>query len=584
MHDRKHSIQREQLYVVGRKKTSFSIGGDRYDVIPWNVLRSCHLYCIDAEALEKLLEDATVHGYQVVDGSVSDRRGMGGFSVCIGPHGIDGFVHCRKIDSWAIEIEEVKSGKGGGRWQVGDEEETLDTDETTGFLQEQLRSLCDRLNEEQIGFRSTAIGFLRGLYDKYGRPYEPGEVFPPPLQEEVAKLARRAHVGGPVLHVQTSIEPYLRLDRSRAYGEAMLHEVPSGSPVLVEAPDKKWNPHQLMRQIGIADATVRVEVGPVTPLLPVMRWSSAFDRSKALYPTGVFRGAFVTEELAELEQSGLGRVEKFHQVFIFEKSKALAPVIRWLRRLEPELKHLVTMKRLEHILYGNQSRSLTFRRFASVPSYREPVLQDVLDSRTLERVRSRVTLYRMPVKTHPSLPLYEVRGTYSMEAPHGTMDRPDRSAVITARNRVEVSRLIRLLDERFKASRSGEYVGRIHVDGLDVQGTRESMGMLPVGWQLRDEGRRMDIHRSNVLVSVKNDGSEEVEDGGLLRGEAPSRERLMKILSITADPDGGPLASGRYWSTNHSSGVEDPRLLLDQRSEPIDFAEGAFDGIGFSQS
>lgn len=579
MHDRKHSIQHEQLYVVGRKKTSFSIGGDRHDVIPWKVLRSCHLYGINSEALEKMLEDATLHGYQVIDGSISDRRGMGGFSVCIGPHGIDGVVHCRKIDSWAIEIEEV----GGDRWAV-DDGRALDMDETTGFLQEQLRSLCDRLNEEQIGFRSTAIGFLRGLYDKYGRPYEPGEVAPPPLQEEVAKLARRAHVGGPVLHVQTSVAPYLRLDRNRAYGEAMLHEMPSGSPVLVEDPEKRWNPNQLMRQLGIADATVRVNVGPVTPLLPVMRWSSAFDRSKALYPTGVFRGAFVTEELAELEQSGLGRVEKFHRVFIFEKSKALAPVVRWLRRLEPELKHVVTVKRLEHILYGNQSRSLTFRRFASVPGYREPVLQDVLDSRTLERVRSRVTLYRMPVKTHPSLPLYEVRGTYSMEAPHGTMDRPDRSAVITARNRIEVSRVIRLLDERLKASRSGDYVGRIHVDGIDIQGTRESIGALPVGWQIKGEGRRMDIHRSNILVSTKNDGSEDIEDGGLLRREAPSREKLMKILSITADPDGGPLASGRYWPADQSSGVEDPRLLLDQKSEPIDFAEGAFDGIGFSQT
>lgn len=563
---RRRSIQREELYVVGRDEKYLVMGPDRTAQIPWHHLKGCHLYALDEEVLRALLSDAAIHGHQIRDGSISDRRGMGGFEVCLGAHGVDGSVACRKLDSWAIEPDDVSN---------------IPADPVTrvAHLQEQLRALCDRLNEEDVGFRSTAIGFLRGLYERYGRPLEPSESFPPPLHEEAARLCRRAHVGGPVLHCRTTLAPYVRIDRQRAYGEAMLSEIPSGSPVLTEDAMAKWTPHKLMRMTGICDATVVVKEGPVVPLLPVLRWNAAYDRSRSLHPTGTFRGAFVLEELAFLEESGTGHVQEFHKVYAFEKSKALAPVIRWLRRLEPDLEHLVLVKRLEHVLYGTQSRSLTFRRFGSVPSYREPVLQDVLDSRTLERVRSRVSMYRMPVKSDPALPIFEIRGTYSMSAPHGTMDRPDRSAHVTARNRIEVARLLRLLDERLKAGRSGEYVGRIHVDGVDVEATAEAVGKLPEGWQFREEGRKIDIHRSNVTISVGHDGVERIDDGGLLRKEAPSRKRLMQILEFTADPDGGPLASGRFWPPVEDE--EDPRLLLGQRSEPIDFAPGAFDGLGF---
>lgn len=563
---RRQSIQREELYVVGKDGNRLVMGPDRVETIPWHHLRGCHLYAIDEDALSAMLFDAAIHGHQIRDGSISDRRGMGGFEVCLGAHGIDGFVSCRKIDSWAIEVDDVTRLP---------EDPVL----RPGHLQEQLRGLCDRLNEEDVGFRPTGISFLRGLYERYGRPLEPSETFPPPLHEECSTLCRRAHVGGPVLHVRTSLAPYVRVDRQRAYGEAMLLEVPSGSPVLTEDAMKKWTPHKLMRMAGIAEATVVVKDGPVVPLLPVLRWNAAFDRSRSIHPTGTFRGAFVLEELAYLEQTGRGHVTEFHKVYVFEKSKALAPVIKWLRKLEDSLEHLVLVKRLEHMLYGTQSRSLTFRRFGSVPSYREPVLQDILDSRTLERVRSRVSMYRMPVKSDPMLPIYEIRGTYSMSAPHGTLDRPDRSAHVTARNRIEVCKLILLLDERLKATRSGEYVGRTQVDGLDIEGTREQIGLLPEGWQIREEGKKIDIHRSNVHVATSYGGVELVEDGGLLRKEAPSRKRLMQILAFTADPDGGPLASGRYWPS--VEGEEDPRLLVDQRSEPIDFAPGAFDGLGF---
>jgi len=567
--EKKRAVQREQLYVVGRTRKAFLVGAERHDTLPWHLLRGCHMYALDGDVLEAMLVDAAVHGHQVRDGSVSDRRGMGGFEVCIGPHGVGGHVACRKIDAWSIEPDSLRNLPA-------------DRELLAAHLQAQLRDLCDRLNEEMVGFRPTAIGFLRSLYDQYGRVLEPNESYPPPLPEEVSKLCRRAHVGGPVLHVRTSLAPFVRLDRTRAYGGAMTGDVPSGTAVAQDDPMQKWVPGKLMRMLGVADATVVVDAGPVVPLLPVLRWNAAFDRTRALYATGTFRGAFVLEELAELEKTGRGRVVEFHKAYVFERSMALAPVVRWIRRLEPDLEHLVIVKRLEHVLYGTQSRSLTFRRFGSVPSYREPVLQDILDSRTLERVRSRVSLFRMPVKTDPALPIFEVRGTYSMEAPHGTMDRPDRSACITARNRIEVCRLIALLDAQLKPGRSGEYVGRVHVDGMDIEATRAAVGKLPEGWSVRDEGRRMDIHRSNVHVAVRNDGSEEVDDGGLLRGEAPSRKKLMEILAITADPEGGPLASGRYWPVELDSDV-DPRLLPNRRSEPIDFAPGAFDGLGFQE-
>lgn len=569
MGKRRQQTQREEIYVVSRPdKKSFLLGPDRMEVVPWHLLGGCHLYAVDEDVLSWLLHDAAVHGHQIRDGSVSDRRGMGGFEVCIGPHGVRGVVSCRRLDSWAIEVDDVSRVPNDPLLQPA-------------FIQEKLRDLCDRLNEEEVGFRPTAIAFLRALYERYGRPLEPAESFPPPLHEDAAKLCRRAHVGGPVLHVRTSLAPYVRIDRQRAYGEAMMGDVPSGSPVLTDDPMQKWETHRLQRMCGVADATVEVDDGPVVPLLPVLRWNAAFDRSRALHPTGTFRGAFVLEELSYLEESGRGRVKDLHRVYVFEKSRSLAPVIRWIRKLEPDLQHLVLAKRLEHVLYGTQSRALTFRRFASVPSYREPVLQDVLDSRTLERVKSRVSMYRMPVKSDPMLPVYEIRGTYSLQAPHGTLDRPDRSAHVTARNRIEVCRFIAHLDEVLGAKRSGEYVGRVHVDGLDVEADRASIGDLPPGWGIREEGKRIDIHRSNVHVSTRPDGTVRVEDGGLLRGEAPSRERLMQVLEFTADPDGGPLASGRYWPT--VEGHEDPRLLVDQRSEPIDFAPGAFDGLGFDE-
>lgn len=569
MGKRRQQTQQEELYVISRPdKKSFMVGPDRLEVIPWHQLGGCHLYAVDEEVLTALLLDAAIHGHQVRDGSISDRRGMGGFEVCIGPHGRRGVVACRRLDSWAIEVEDVDGIPKDPLVQPA-------------FIQEKLRDLCDRLNEEEVGFRPTAIGLLRALYERYGRPLEPSEAFPPPLFEDAAKLCRRAHVGGPVLHVRTSLSPYVRLDRQRAYGEAMTGDMPSGTPVLTEDAMQKWTAHKLMRMCGVADATVLVEDGPVVPLLPVLRWNAAFDRSRALHPTGTFRGAFVLEELAFLEESGRGRVLDLHKVYVFERCRSLAPVIRWLRKLEPDLQHLVLAKRLEHVLYGTQSRSLTFRRFASVPSYREPVLQDILDSRTLERVRSRAAMFRMPVKSDPMLPIYEIRGTYSMTAPHGTLDRPDRSAHVTARNRIEVCRMLLRLDKMLGSKRSGEYVGRVHVDGIDIEGDRKTIGPLPDGWQIREEGKRLDIHRSNVTVSTAYDGSVQIEDGGLCRGEAPSHKRLMQVLEFTADPDGGPLASGRYWP--HVEGHEDPRLLLDQRSEPIDFAPGAFDGLSFSE-
>lgn len=562
MSDRRQSIQIEQLYVVGMNLDTrcFLIGGESHPVIPWHFFSSCHLYALDQSTLDAMLLDAAIHGYQIVDGSVSDRRGMSGFKVCIGPHGVDGLVSCRQIDAWVMD------------------DLPGSVDLRTGTLQENLRKLCDLLNGEQVGFKPTAINLLSSAYSLYGKPSEPEGVFPAPLPERVAMLGRRAHVGGPLVHARTSLEPYVRLDRVRAYGEAMLGDMPVADPIQLSDPHQHWTTGRLQRQMGLVDATVRVHMGPCVTLLPVMRWSESFDRTRSMYPTGIFRGAFVVEELAAMEEAGAGEVERVWEAWIFGRGRPLAPVVQWLRRMEPTVGKLVVAKRLEHILYGTQSRSLSFRTFGSVPSYREPVLQDILDSQTLERIKTRVSLFRMPFKSHPSLPLYEVRGFYSARSPYGMIDRPDRSAHITARNRIEVWKMIRWLDKKLESPRSGQFVGRIYVDGIDIEATPEQVGVPPKGWQLREHGSKMEIYRAGVFSSVRSDGVEEVEDGGMLLDEKPSREKLLRLIKYSADADGGPLASGRYWPKSTSRETSDPRLLPNVFSEPIDFAEGAFDG------
>lgn len=563
---RRTSVQQEQLYVVEVENGRFWVGDSNFITVPWSQLGSCHVYAADAVALERMLADAAIHGHQISQGSISDRRGLGGFTVLLGHHGISGEVHCRRIDSWAFLLDDLPSSPK----------------ERATLLQSRLRDLCDRMNLDPVGFRPTALAFLRAIYEHYGRVWEPEEVFPPSLPAPVARLCRRAHVGGPILHVQTTLEPYVRLDRKRAYGEAMSEDLPAGSPIKIEGGMSKWNPRNLMRALGVVDATVRVFDGPLVPLLPVLRHHAIFDRARAIYPTGFVRGAFVLEELAHLEQRGLGEVQAIHEGYVFEPSTALRQVVSRLRTLEPIFAGAVPVKRLEHMLYGSQSRSLSFRRFASAPSYREPVLQDILDSDTLDRVRNRVSLQRMPVRTDPMVPLFEVRGTFAAEAPHGVLDRPDRSAHITARNRIAVSNLILHLDEKLGCKRSGERIGRVYVDGVDLRATPSELPDLPKGWEIRESGARLDLYRTNTWVSRDDAGEEHIEVGGASLSPISTREELLRVLMTTADPEGGPLASGRFWPSSSLS--EDPRLLERQVSEPIDFVEGAFEGLGFDSA
>lgn len=138
--------------------------------------------------------------------------------------------------------------------------------------------------------------------------------------------------------------------------------------------------------------------------------------------------------------------------------------------------------------------------------------------------------------------------------------------------------MIRWLDKKLESPRSGQFVGRIYVDGIDIEATPEQVGVPPKGWQLREHGSKMEIYRAGVFSSVRSDGVEEVEDGGMLLDEKPSREKLLRLIKYSADADGGPLASGRYWPKSTSRETSDPRLLPNVFSEPIDFAEGAFDG------
>jgi hypothetical protein len=566
-------IQVEQIYVVAAGDDGFWIGGDRFAKIPWNLLGSCHLYAVDEDSLTLVLHDAADEGWHVFEGSSSDRRGITGFTVGIGPWGVRGEVQCRKMDAWAVEDEVQGTAQ-----------------EVSGLLQDRMRELVRFFNDQDLLFRPTALRMLRSAYERYGRPWEPRETMPPVLPPDVAKMCRRAHVGGPILHVKTSLAPWTAIDRVRAYGQAMLADLPAGDPVEVTISGlglDRWTEVGLMRAMGIADATVRLQAGPLTPLLPVMKWNPHFERSRAMYPTGVFRGCFTMMELAHVERSGLGRVEQIHRAVTFERSSALAHVVRKIRVLEKDgLDQLVSVKRLEHMLYGWCSRSLSFSRFGSTSRFREPVVQELVDVRTLERLTTRVELRPMGRKTSrggasaSNLQLYEVRGSLSERTAPGTMDRPDRSAWITASNRVEVSRLILELDRQLSPSRSGQYVGRVYVDGLDVEALPDQL-KLPDGWVVRGSGSKMRIFRPSITVRTNQDGTVDVEDGGLLRGTEADEQKLEQVLLVTPEIDSGAFASGRWWPA--VPGVDDPRMLPDQVSEPVDLAEGIHEQLRWDQ-
>lgn len=568
-------IQPEQIYVVGHhREKGFLLGGKYYQKIPWAKLGKSFLYTTDEASLISLLIDSASSGYMILDGATSERQGLRGFSVAIGAWGWAGRVECRTVTSWCMEPAVVPGLiPGTPEW----------FEHVTVKMQSHLRDLVRRLNGEKTPFRPTSLKWLSSLYRRLGKPMEPDGEIAPPLPPDITMMCRRAHIGGPIVHVRTSLAPYVSLDRTRAYGEALLGDLPSGKPTEVDLNYRRmdqWSPAALMRAMGIAEATVHVEPGPLVPLLPVMRWQSAHQNTKTLHPTGTLRGHWTLSELAYLEESGRGHIEKLHRVIIFAKARPFAGLIRYIRRIEPDLKG-IKVKRLEHMLYGQCAKGLMLSRMASSRSVLHPIPSDILDSRTLERMTTRVEVkkYGLPKGIAPTLPLFQVRGELSPGAPHGTMDRPDRSAWITSVNRVEMCRIIDRLDAALKPARSGDYIGRVYVDGLDIEATVDQIPNLP-GVEVRRTGPKMQIYRANVYVSDMDDGSQFIEDAGLLDGGIPSQEDLEAKLTLKPDPDSGPLAGGRHWE--HVVGHADPRMLLNQASHPLHLDLSFIKALGLS--
>lgn len=559
-------IQPEQLYVVGVFDGKFVLSDSTYDQMPWHLLQRSFVYALSEDHLQFLLIDAATRGYMILDGAKSVHRGLRGFHVGIGPWGCAGKVECRTIDAWCLN--EISHLTGG---------------ELVAAYQMELREVCRQINAEETTFRASALKWLSSLYHRLGRPSEPSGSFPPPLPPDVAKMARAAHIGGPIVHARSSLTPFVSLDRKRAYGEALLGDLPCGDPTEIDLgyrPLSRWGPKALMRAIGLAEATVQVEMGPLVPLLPVMQTSEEHvTRNKTLYPTGTMKGTWTLAELAYLEQSGRGHVEHMHRVVVFERGQPFRPIVRYLRKIEKRMP-AVLFKRLEHMLYGKCARSLSVSRFSSARTDVRPMPSDILDAKTVERLTTRVQMHRygLPSGHHAALPMYEVRGVLSEQAQQGTMDRPDRSAWITSSNRIEMCKILDILDEHLKPEQKGGYVGRIYVDGLDIEASPDQIPDIE-GVTMKAHGPHMHLYRAGVHFAELSDGNTVLSTAGLIN-EGGSREDLERSLAMTPDPDGGPFAGGRSWK--HLPGVEDPRMHPKQTSYPLHLDLAVLKAVGLS--
>lgn len=548
------SIRPEQIYAVGREPgfPGFLLGGERRSSVPWHKFVDSCLYALDLETLEALLVDAVQTGYQILGGTSSDRRGLRGFRVGIGAHGWMGSVDVLTADSWALDL--------------ADED---DAEALVSRTQAALRAICRRLNEEVVPFRSSAYRWLSGLYRQLCEPLEPDGVANV-LPEAHALLCRKAHVGGPIMHVRTTLSPFVSLDRTRAFGSAMLERIPAGAAVgMTFGKDSltRWRPNDLMSAFGVVEATVSVFPGPLVSLLPLLQQASRFDRARTIYPLGRFRGAWCLHELAYLELSGRGRVEQLHQGVQFQGLPVFAPLIRYLRRLDAEAGIPIKMKRLEHILYGRCALSLGLTKLGSASRLHPPRPQDLLDARMVRRVRGNVALKPYPLGGQGGghHPLYRAIAVQSAQAEIGMVDRPDRAAWVTASNRIAISQIIDRLDSALSPERSGAFVGRIYVDGIDIEAKLSDVPVLD-GVEVRQHGEGMDVFRSGAFCATLSDGSVLVEGAGLVPSGS-SRGQLLAALSQAPDLDGGPLAGGRVWPIlGHGS---DPRTLPGQVSEPL---------------
>jgi hypothetical protein len=543
-------VRPEQIYVVSREGDGFTVGGDHHRQIPWAPLARCFIFALNETDLAELLRDAVMQDHMILDGSHSERRGLRGFRVGIGAWGHRGRVECRTIDAWCLE-----SNDG------------VDVAIETGRLQQLLRSTCQRMNAEQTTFRGSALRWLGAVYRRLNQ--EP-EGVPDPMNPKIALFCRRAHVGGPIVHARTSLEPFLTIDRDRAYGSAMLEDLPSGLPVEVSLKEHgmhRWRPRDLQSMTGIAEATVTVHPGPLVPLLPIMRWHPLTRRTKTIYPTGQLRGVWCLHELLYLEQSGRGKVEQLHKVFTFQPRPVFAPIIRYIRRIEPDLP--IKVKRLEHMLYGSCARTLQMRRFATGYDGGQPLLGDVVEPHIMRRLGPDATIrnYALPGTAGASHRLYQVSGKVTGKAPRGTMDRPDRSAWITATNRIEMAKMIDQLDAVLKPERSGAYLGRIYVDGMDVQARPDQVPTMD-GASLRRHGSQVRIYRAGAYVAHCHDKSTVIEATGTHLPNDCTEDDLTKALNRGIDlQDTGPFAGGRAWP--RVKGHDDPRMLPNQQSEPL---------------
>jgi len=554
-------VRPEQIYVVAHAGEHFYIGGDRHETIPWESLAGCHIFALSELDLRGLLEDAVTGSYMILDGSANERRGVRGFKVSIGAWGHGGHVECRAIDTWCMPVDQ-------------NEDPVIET----GRAQSVLRDVCSRVNGCSIPFRSTAMRWLDAIYREHN--VEPDGLVEP-LPEKIGLFCRKAHVGGPILHTRTTLAPYASLDRTRAYGNAMLGDLPCGPPQEVDLGKdrmRRWRPVDLQRMTGIVEATVEVFPGPAVSLLPLMRWHYLTRRTRTIYPTGTMRGTWCIHELVYLEQSGRGQVTDLHRAVVFEPRPVLAPVIRFVRRMEPQLP--ITVKRMEHILYGRCARTLQFTRFGTGYSG-QPLPGDILTPDVLVRLGPSARISRLPMGKGAvvPLPIYEITGKLSGTASRGTIDRPDRSAWITSINRVAMSHAIDMLDAKLKVSRSGEYVGRIYVDGMDVEiptGTKLDLD----GFKIKRRGPSVRIYRAGSFAADLDDGTTEIESAGTMLPDNATEDDLVKILRQSSEMDQGPFAGGRSWSA--LVGELDPRMAPDQRSEPLHIDTSFADILGFS--
>jgi hypothetical protein len=578
-------VRPEQLFVVGyhRHTDSWVFQGDIVKAIPWNRLGSeAHVYTFDVGMIERLLEQAASSGYQILDGMASERRGLRGFVVGIGAWGWIAKVHAHTLDCWGFEPH---AGADGLQLDL-DHLETLG--QATVNLQEDLRELARTLNREPTPFRATASRWLGALTERLAEGQLMTELATP-LPPSIARMARRAHIAGPIVHARTTLAPYTRIDRTRAYGNTMQGDIPTGPPVDLAlsktsaASLARWTKWDLRRSVGLADATVHVKPGPLLPLLPLLKSAQELSRNQTLYPVGTFRGTWCLHELALLEDMGLGEVRHLHRVVTFEGRPLFAPVVSALRELEPAMPKTLKAKRLEHMLYGRCARGLQLSRLGSAPSWRSAITTDLVDARTRGRIEGTPRLKPWGVGTKQILhPIYQLKGRLTATSTQGSFDRPDQAAWITASNRMAMARIIHQVDDALKSTRSGEAIGRIYVDGLDVQCRPSDLPDID-GCVVQRTGPRMDLFRAGAACEELDDGTLEIEVAGLSARTQwkESLDAFRADIRMQADPDGGPFASGRIWP--HSPDGEDPRTHPNNVSEPMELSVDLAASMGFGQ-